>query len=166
LLQEKLDKAECVALTTDLWTSNGPTDSYMTITSHFIDDNGCLNDFVLDTQEFNASHSAENLHLYLTAQAYKWNVDKKTDVVVTDNASTITKAVELSDYESLGCAGHTINLCVKDITEKEEKIKDLLAKCRAIVGHFKRSSKATQKLKTCQNRLELKNHKLIQEVSN
>ena len=76
-------------------------------------------------------------------------------MVVTDNASTITKAVELSDYESLRCAGHTINLCVKDITEKEEKIKDLLAKCRAIVGHFKRSSKATQKLKTFQNRLEI-----------
>jgi hypothetical protein len=135
LLQEKLDN-ECVALTTVVWTSNGPTDSYMTKTSHFI------------------------------AQAYKWNIDKKTDVVVSDNASTITKAVELSDYESLRCAGLTINLCVKDITEKEEKIKDLLAKCRAILGHFKRSSKATQKLKTCQNRCELKNHKLIQEVSN
>ena len=112
-----------------------------------------------------------NLHLYLTAQAYKWNVDKKTDVVVTDNVttsvntSTITNAVEMSNFESLRCAGHTINLCVKDITEKEQKIKDLLAKCRAIVGHFKRSSKATQKLKTSQNRLELKNHKLIQEVT-
>ena len=53
MLQEKLDKAEYVefALTTDLWTSNGPTDFYMTLTSHFIDDNGCLNDFVLDIQE-------------------------------------------------------------------------------------------------------------------
>ena len=71
----------------------------------------------------------------------------------------------MSNFESLRRAEHTINLCVKDITEREQKIKDLLAKCRAIVGHFKRSSKATQKLKTCQNRLEVKNHKLIQEVT-
>ena len=100
-------------MTTDLWTSNGPNDAYITITSHFIDNNGNLNDFVLDTQAFgDVSHSAENLHLYLAAQAAKWNIEKKTEVVITDNATNIVNAVELCGYDSLKCTGHTFNLCV------------------------------------------------------
>jgi hypothetical protein len=77
VLQEKLQKAEFLALTTDLWILNRQTESYLTITSHFIDDHGHLNDNVLDTQGFSASHTSENLHLYLNAQAHKWNVQKK-----------------------------------------------------------------------------------------
>ena len=60
----------------------------------------------------------------------------------------------MSDLESLRCLAHTLNLSVKDITEKEQKLIDLLAKCRSIVGHFKRSSKATQKLKEYQKNLD------------
>ena len=61
------------------------------------------------------------MHLYLNAQAYKWNIQKKIEVVVTDNATTITNAVVMSDFKSLSCIAHTLNLAVKDITEKEEK---------------------------------------------
>lgn len=165
VLLEKLETAEYVSLTTDMWTSIGSNDAYMTVTSHFIDNDGMLNDFVLDTQSFgDINHNAENLHLYLTAQTAKWNIEKKTEVIVTDNARNITNAVELSGYESLKCAGHTLNLCVKDILETEEKIQNLLSKCRSIVGHFKRSAKATQKFKRIQDNLGLKKHKLIQEA--
>jgi hypothetical protein len=48
---------------------------------------------------------------------------KKIEVVVTDNATTITNAVVMSDFKSLRCIAHTLNLAVKDITEKEEKLK-------------------------------------------
>jgi hypothetical protein len=84
----------------------------MSKTSHFIDDHGHLNDNVLDTQGFSASHTSENLHLYLNAQAHKWNVQKKIEVVVTENATTITNAVVMRDFKSL--RSHTLNLAVKD----------------------------------------------------
>ncbi len=73
----------------------------MTITSHFIDDHGHLNDYVLDTQGFSASNTSENLHLYLNAQTHKWNVQKKIEEFVTDNATTITNAEVMSDFKSL-----------------------------------------------------------------
>jgi zinc finger BED domain-containing protein 1 (E3 SUMO-protein ligase ZBED1) len=97
----------------------------MSKTSHFIDDHGHLNEYVLDTLGFSASHTSENLHLYLNARAHKWNVQKKIEVVITDNATTITNAVVMRDFKSLRCIAHTLNLAVKDISEKEEKIIDL-----------------------------------------
>jgi hypothetical protein len=60
----------------------------------------------------------------------------------------------MNDFQSLRCIAHTLNLAVKDITEKEVKIKDLLSKSHSIVAHFKRSSKASEIYKTNQNKLE------------
>ena len=87
-----------------LWIDPGAT-----ITAYFIDCDGKLKNYVFDTQAFgDVSHSGDNLSLYLNAQAAKWNFENKVDVIVTDNASNITNAVEYSNFESLKCGGHTI----------------------------------------------------------
>jgi hypothetical protein len=47
---------------------------------------------------------------------------------------------------------------------KNAKIEELLNKCQKLVSHFKRSSKAQHKLNQIQERLNIKQHKLIQVV--
>ena len=164
-LQQKLQQTEHVALTSDLWTSKA-NEPVITITSHFLDENNKLQSFVLDTVGFDQEHSGDNLSSYFKIVAEKWNIDKKTDVIITDNAANITNAVEMSGFNSLRCTGHTLNLSANDILKNESftKIEDLLTKCRKLVSHFKRSPKAQLKLNKIQERLNIKKHKMIQEV--
>ena len=100
---------------------------------------------------------------YFELATDKWNIANKTDVIITDNAANVTLAVESSSYDSLRCTGHTLNLSANECL-KNAKIEELLNKCRKLVSHFKRSSKAQHKLNQIQERLNIKQHKLIQEV--
>lgn len=49
-----------VALTTDLWTSC-QTQSYITITAHYISEQWSLESLVLQTRFFDVAHNADNL---------------------------------------------------------------------------------------------------------
>ena len=166
-MQSKLAQAEHVALTSDLWTSKA-NEPIITITSHFVDENNKLHSCVLDTVGFDDDHSGNNLCTYFKAATAKWEIENKVNSIVTDNATNIANAVEYSGFESMKCTGHTLNLSAKDIIDNcnYDKIQALLSKCRKLVGHFKRSSKAQQKLTRIQERLSMKQHKMIQEVIN
>lgn len=73
---------------------------------------------------------------------------------VTYNAWNITKPVEFTENKYILWKAYTLKLCLKEIFEK----------CRAIVGHFKKSTKEYEKFKEIQFKLKLKQHKLIQDV--
>jgi hypothetical protein len=160
-----LAKTEYVALTSDLWTSKA-NESVITITSHFLDENNKINSCVLDTIGFDQEHSGDNLSSYFKLATEKWGIRNKVETFVTDNASNITNAVEFSVFDSLRCIGHTLNLSANDILKNDvfDRVQELLTKCRKLVGYFKHSSKAQQKMTKIQDRLNLKNHKFIQEV--
>ncbi len=76
-----------IALTTDLWTSR-QTQSYCCITAHYISGNWKLKSALLETFEFNESHTAENIATHLKTVASNWEIDSKVVCVVTDNATT------------------------------------------------------------------------------
>ena len=62
-----------------------------------------------------------------------------------------------ADLNSFGCFAHSLQLVVHDGVLSQRAVSDLLAVCRYIVGHFKRSTKAIQ-----QN-LSIPNHRLKQD---
>ncbi|XP_030751768.1 zinc finger BED domain-containing protein 1-like isoform X2 [Sitophilus oryzae] len=64
-LMEILSEVKYVSLTTDLWTSSANTESYCTITCHFIykDKNESA---VLDTSELQGRHTAQNIKEHIT----------------------------------------------------------------------------------------------------
>ena len=49
-----------MALTTDIWTSMA-TETYMTVTAHYIDPNWKLQNFVLETLSFPERHTGVNI---------------------------------------------------------------------------------------------------------
>ncbi|GBM30143.1 hypothetical protein AVEN_78533-1 [Araneus ventricosus] len=116
-----------VTLTTDCWTSNG--DSFMAVTSHYLNYDMKRNSNVLGCFLSTESHASENVATELKKVADEWNIKDKIVLCVADNAANITKAIkEILQWMHFGCLAHTINLAVKDSLEVHENGKALIKK--------------------------------------
>ncbi|KAL1279226.1 hypothetical protein QQF64_025899 [Cirrhinus molitorella] len=93
-VKSALESAARVALTCDSWTSRA-TESYVTITAHFIDDRWKMNAYILQTRAMHESHTGAHMAEVLQRAAEEWGLTEKDPVVVTDNALNMTLAVEL-----------------------------------------------------------------------
>ena len=103
-----------VYLTIDLWTNRNMT-SFLGITIHYIDAEWKLRSFVLAVDSFLGRHTAENI-----AEAYDNFVEKsrltaKVKKVVSDNASSMIKAFQVSLPE------FTLHKTIEEINEDNEK---------------------------------------------
>ena len=79
----------------------------------------------------------------------KWNIKpEQVHLIIRDNASDMVKAMSDGGFEDLGCFAHMLQLVIHDGIFCQRTIKDALAICRNIVGHFKRSPLAYSHLKT------------------
>ena len=94
-MKKEISQVSHVALTNDLWTSR-TTESYITITCHFLSATWQLRSLVLETLKFNLSHTAEHIADALLEVAETWDVSSKVDAIVTDNASNIVAAVKFT----------------------------------------------------------------------
>ena len=112
-IKGKLAKAEYVAITSDGWTST-TTESYMTITCHFIVE-GELFNRVLQTRAMEERHTAVNLAKHLRTSTGDWGLEGKVVACVHDNAANMVLANEsMLDWESVPCFSHTLQLAVND----------------------------------------------------
>ncbi|XP_055035972.2 E3 SUMO-protein ligase ZBED1-like [Misgurnus anguillicaudatus] len=158
-LKTTLGKVEFVAITTDSWTSL-TTESYVTITCHFIADSK-VKSYVLQTRALEERHSAANLAEHLKTSVEQWGLAGKVVACVHDNASNIVAANRDVDWESLSCFAHTLQLAIND-GFKAASINRLIGACSKLVGHFHHSTIASNALKQKQRQLELPSHKLMQ----
>ena len=92
----------------------------------------------------------------------KWNI--KPEQVHLIIRSNMVKAMSDGGFEDLGCFAHTLQLVIHDGIFSQRAIKDSLAICRNIVGHFKRSPLAYSQLKIIQGNLQLPKHNLKQDT--
>ncbi len=83
---ESLSSAERVALTCDAWTSRA-TESFVTITAHYITTEWNLVSYVLQTRAMHDSHTGGNIAELLKEAVTEWGLEEKHPVIVTDNAS-------------------------------------------------------------------------------
>lgn len=153
--------AHFVSLTTDSWTSI-KTERYTAVTTHFIDNNCELKTYLLSCFKYSEAHTSENLKSELLRVTTEWGLQNKIAACTSDNAPNITGAIGLCKWRHIGCFAHSLNLAVqhslKEIQETTDKIK-------GIVGHFKRSSQAAQKLELRQEQLGYSpTLKVIQDV--
>ncbi|KAK0141192.1 Zinc finger BED domain-containing protein 1 [Merluccius polli] len=99
--------AERVALTCDSWTSRA-TDSYLTITSHYIRGvPGDTQPYTISTMTGDSCPMFYRLGQLKLATRVGVNKDP---AIVTDNAANMVHAVELMALLHIGCFAHTINL--------------------------------------------------------
>lgn len=158
-VENALVSAERVGLTCDGWTSRA-TESYLTVTVHFVNNDWELKSYVLQTKVMSGSHTGANISEELQKIAHEWKIDNKEPVVVTDNASNMSVAIELTGYQHVRCFAHVLNLASQRAL-KVTAVSRLLAKVRRISTFFHRSTVGAEALKRNQHLLGLPPHKLI-----
>ena len=154
---------EYYSFTTDVWSTNVASHSRLSLTSHWIDENFQKVSAVLSVEELQASHTGSNICEKFNAMLIKWKIEKaKVHLVLRDNASNMDKAMRDAGVATYGCFAHSLQLVVNNGMLSQKSVSDLLAVCRQIVGHFKRSTIAYDKLNEIQRSLGLPEHHLKQ----
>ncbi len=162
-LERQLKEVETCSLTTDFWSSCN-TDSYITVTCHFVTSSWELKSCVLATYQVHMSHTAENIAVELKKIADGWGIANKICCIVTDSAANMLAAARLTGWRHLPCFAHTLNLIVQEATDKDEELSELRCKCRSIVTYFKQSLNAKDKLSEVQKQIGGEEKKLIRDV--
>ncbi|XP_040151483.1 E3 SUMO-protein ligase ZBED1-like [Anopheles arabiensis] len=159
VVQTNLLTASTISLTADCWTSIN-NDSFCAVTAHYINSKYELCSQLLDCSEFCKSHTGKNVADLITNITDSFNITSKLVTLVTDNASNMLSAATLLNISHLPCGAHTLNLVVKDALPK---ISSTLEKVKNVVMHFKKSSKAANKLSEMQTSLNHPELKLKQD---
>lgn len=162
-IQATLSQADRVAITTDGWTSCA-NQSYVTITSHFIDSRWEMKNFVLQTRVLHEAHTGINIGNLLRDACTEWKIADKSPALVTDNARNMIVAGQKAEFfPQVLCFAHTLNLASQKGFSVNAAAR-LLGKVRKIVGYFHRSPRACHVLQEKQTILDLPRHKLIHDV--
>lgn len=161
-VQDLLLPVERVGLTCDGWTSRA-TESYLTVTAHFINKEWELKSYVLQTRAMSGSHTGVNIAEVLQKVVHEWKLVNKKPVVITDNASNMSVAIELTGYDHVRCFAHVLNLASQRAL-KVPAVARLLAKVRRISTFFHRSPVGAESLKKNQRLLCLPLHKLVVDM--
>ncbi|XP_073721603.1 E3 SUMO-protein ligase ZBED1-like [Misgurnus anguillicaudatus] len=166
LMEHELSAAPSVSLTTDGWTSRA-TESYLTVTAHFIDSEWEMKASVLQTRPLHEQHTTTHLAEKLQEVVAEWKLERPgtTISVTTDNAKNIVNAVrEAGLGPHVACFAHTLNLAAQKALAVNQ-VSRLLGKIRKIVTFFHRSTTAAYVLERKQVALDLPKHCLIHDVS-
>jgi len=116
-VQVLLNAASYIAITTDIWTSMN-TDSFMTLTAHFVDSNVLkLKTVVLCTKKLESNHTGVYLSQEMKKELTGWNILSKVVAIVTDGGANIKLAVRLLDIPQIPCTAHNLNLIVQQSLE-------------------------------------------------
>uniref|UniRef100_A0A3B3CYD9 BED-type domain-containing protein n=1 Tax=Oryzias melastigma TaxID=30732 RepID=A0A3B3CYD9_ORYME len=149
--QIKVAETENVAWTTDSWTSRA-TQSYVTITAHFINSDMELCSQVLQTRELPDSHTGQHIGEVLLQAKKEWSCNVSS--VTTDNAANRKIAAKVAEIPiHIGCFAHTLNLASGRALDIKE-VHSILAKIRSIVSFIHRSTSATALLNKKQKMLQ------------
>lgn len=167
-LKAVLKQTECVALTTDIWTSVA-TEAYLGVTCHFLGEDWEMKSLSLTTMPLEERYTAANIADWLEETTAKFEIPlKKVKAVVHDNGANVVAAAKIlrerHGWASVRCAGHTLNLVVQS-TLKSKTIASCVGSARCLVEHFKKSELACTKLKEKQQQMGKPPLMLIQDVS-
>lgn len=163
-LKSMLENISDLSITTDMWTSDSNR-AYITVTSHFIF-NDHLYSPVIATREIREAHTGLNIATLLSNILIEWGIKDKIVTVVSDNGANIKNAInEHLCKHHHPCVAHTLNLSVNEAISSNKEFLDVLKKCRTLVGHFKHSVLASEKLRQLQIQMGLSQLKVKQDVS-
>ena len=88
----------------------------------------------------------------------QWHIREKVHLVLRDNGSNFVAGIL-----AFGCFAHTLQLVVHDAVLAQRGVQTLFSVSRQVVRHFKHSNVSLQALKSIQQRLDIPQHRPIQD---
>lgn len=159
-----VDNAAYISFTTDIWTSNS-NDAFMSLTGHCLDNSFNQRIVVLRVTPFPETHTAANITELIEEVIEEFKIPaSKIHLITRDNGANVVKAIKDTPYDSLSCFLHTLQLVIRDCILEQRIVKDIIANCHTLVGHFSHSPQACSRFETLQEENNLPKHKLIQNV--
>ena len=152
----QLSSAISVSYITDIWSSIA-TESYITLTAHFITSDFEQKSYILATRNMPERHTSVHIEERVLQLLSEWNLEKVSGTSIpmtTDNGSHMETAFAGPNWKHIHCVAHTLNLCVDEGLQKPA-VQQVLARGRNVVLFFHRSPLATAKLKKKQEELQL-----------
>lgn len=153
------------SFTTDAWSAAADNASLLSLTAHWFTENFVKKSAVLHVQPLEDSHTGEYL-----AEVYKkmfdnWKISiTQVHLVLRDNAANMAKAMREALLPSFGCFTHSLQLVIEDRVLSQRAVIDVFTTCRKIVGHFKHSTVAYNRLRSIQEGLDIPQHHLQQDI--
>ena len=156
-------RGEKLTLTTDGWSSLA-TESSVTDTAHFIDEDWEMRNVVLDTSELQTAHTAGNVSTCIDSILRQYHVERESVLAITtDNATNYVNAVErYLGITDMPCMAHTINLAARKRLA-ERSIATTVSRLKAATQYFKHSPTDSYLLESKQKLLGLKPVQLIND---
>ncbi len=160
----KPDKAGYnLAFTTDCWS--GTTESLMSLTCHFIDDQWIRRQVILNTKAMTGSHTGEYISEMFLGMLEEWEIDKdRVVLVLRDSGANIVKGMRIAELPDMSCSAHILQLVVNDGLNSQRAVLNILSVMRSCATHFNHSLLAKQRLAVIQQDLGLPAHSIIQAV--
>ena len=159
------DDESYLSFTMDAWSSSVNDTALLSLTAHWIDSQFKRVSAVLNAQCLTEAHTGEYIAAQVLSMLEKWEIAlQRVHLVITDNASNMAKAMRDASLPHFGCFAHSLQLAINDGLLSQKIVKDIIAICKSIVGHFHRSSVAYHNLKRIQESLNIPQHKLKQNV--
>ncbi|XP_031723827.1 zinc finger BED domain-containing protein 1-like [Anarrhichthys ocellatus] len=157
-----LQRAPAVALTGDYWTSLG-NHNHLGVTVHYIDEQWELQSHALTVMKTEDGHFAETCAEHFIHVAQQWNVSDKVSTLSTDSARNMIAGARHLPFEHVPCVAHSLQRSVT-VSLLNSAFDDVLAKCREVVGHFKRSPASAAELEHQQIEHGQKKESLVQDI--
>lgn len=135
----KLEKAEHICLSSDVWTETMAEKSYLGVTAHFLEGTNIVS-IDLSCKQLNSNHTAQYLSKELESVLVSFNIDKdKVIGIVTDSGANMVAAAQtLLPNKHIPCFAHKLNL-VTNAALSLPCIKGTITKVRDIVKFIKNS---------------------------
>lgn len=111
LVKQKLSKVKIFNFTTDCWTSV-QNFSYISLTSHFLDENFSLSSIVLAIRHIVGGHSSNNMCEKIKEIMNEFEVEQKSKFITTDNAKSMVQMAEKLNLIRIPCIAHILHLIV------------------------------------------------------
>uniref|UniRef100_UPI00358FB429 uncharacterized protein n=2 Tax=Myxine glutinosa TaxID=7769 RepID=UPI00358FB429 len=152
-----------MSFTTDCWS--GVSESLMSLTCHFIDDDWQRKQVVLNVKAMYGSHTGDYISEQFIGMLNQWDISRERVVLVLrDTGANLVKGMRLSEMPGFSCSAHTLQLVVNDGITNQRAVGDIISVLMRCATHFNHSGLAKKHLRAIQEELGLPLNGIIQAV--
>lgn len=143
---EKLNFFFKLSFATDIWSEPSANVSLLSLTAHGITEDFTRMQIVLKCCSLHGRHTGDIICDNFKMMLRDWNIqNEQLYCLIRDGGSNMVRAMYLANIPDVSCTVHKLQLCVRSALETCE-VKELLAKCKKISGHFNHSQIAQDQL--------------------